>query len=225
MPFSSIQDERLTYLEPGRIPLGLVTVLCGYAGLGKSQYTCLLAARLSRGESGEPAATLIATAEDGPGTTVRPRLEAAGANLDLVYVLTIQSDDGLTDGIEIPDDLDTVAEEMQRTGARLLVVDPLVAHLPSEIDTHKDGQVRRALAPLYRLAQELDCAVVVTIHLNKAQGMQPLQRLSGSGAFGPLLVACCYLTETPMTRKWDVAACSRTSSRTTALRCRPCSTR
>jgi len=183
-PASSIHRERLRYLEPGRVPLGLVTVVGGYGGLGKSQYTCLLAARLSRGEYGAPAASMIATAEDSPSTTVRPRLEAVQADLDLVHFIVIQSDDGFTDGIAIPDDLETVAEEMNRVGARLLIVDPLVAHLPNEIDSHKDQSVRRALAPLYRLAQELDCAVIACIHLNKAHGMQPLQRLSGSGAFG-----------------------------------------
>jgi AAA domain len=194
---SSTRRERLSYLEPGRIPLGLVTVIGGYAGLGKSQYTCLLAANLSRGDYGEPAAALIATAEDSPSTTVRPRLEAVQADLELVHFVVIQSDDGLTDGIEIPGDLDSVADEMRRLSARLLIVDPLVAHLPTEIDSHKDQSVRRALAPLYRLAQELDCAVVVCIHLNKAQGMQPLQRLSGSGAFGAAARSVLLLDRDP----------------------------
>jgi hypothetical protein len=194
---SSTRRERLSYLEPGRIPLGLVTVVGGYAGLGKSQYTCLLAANLSRGEYGEPAAALIATAEVSLSTTVRPRLEAVQADLDLVRFIVIQSDDGLTDGIEIPGDLDSVADEMRRLHARLLIVDPLVAHLPTEIDSHKDQSMRRALAPLYRLAQELDCAVVVCIHLNKAQGMQPLQRLSGSGAFGAAARSVLLLDRDP----------------------------
>src|SRR5215204_928320 len=90
-PASSIHRERLRYLEPGRVPLGLVTVVGGYGGLGKSQYTCLLAARLSRGEYGEPAASMIATAEDSPTTTVQPRLRAVQADLELVHFITIQS--------------------------------------------------------------------------------------------------------------------------------------
>ena len=48
----------------------------------------------------------------------------------------------------------------------------------------RDVSVRRALAPLYRLAQARRCAVVVVVHLNKAQGLAPLMRLAGSGAFG-----------------------------------------
>jgi hypothetical protein len=192
-----VRRERLCYLEPGRIPLGLVTVLGGYAGLGKSQYTCLIAARLSRGEYGEPAAAVIATAEDSPSTTVKPRLEAVQADLDLVHFIHIKDEDGLTDGISIPDDLETVADQMRQVEAKLLIVDPLVAHLPIEIDSHKDQSVRRALAPLYRLAQELDCAVLVCIHLNKATGMQPLQRLSGSGAFGAAARSVLLLDRDP----------------------------
>ena len=65
-----------------------------------------------------------------------------------------------------------------------MVVDPLVAPLPGHVDSYKDQSVRRALAPLYRLAKAQGCAVVTLIHLNKAQGLAPLARLSGSGGFG-----------------------------------------
>ena len=183
---SSVHREIQRYLEPGRAPLGLVTVVGGYGGLGKSQWSILLAGRLSRGDllGGTPAATVIATAEDSPSTTVRPRLEAVQANLDLVYFIHIQADDGEEDGIAIPDDIYLLEDAMRSLNAKLLIIDPLVAHLPGDIDSHKDQSVRRALAPLYRLAQVLDCAVVVLIHLNKTVGLAPLQRLSGSGGFG-----------------------------------------
>jgi hypothetical protein len=183
-PAAKIQREQVEWLEPGRVPIGLVTVLAGVGGLGKSQWTCLLAARLSRGELGEPGVTLIATAEDSPGNTVIPRLEALEANLDLVQFLTIKTNAGDEDGIAIPDDLPALQAMVAANGARLLVIDPLVAHLPSQIDSHRDQAVRRALAPLYRLASETGCAVVAILHLNKSQGMAPLARLGGSIAFG-----------------------------------------
>jgi excisionase family DNA binding protein len=183
-PFAQIKREAVQWLDPGRIPVGMVTVLAGIGGLGKSQWTDLLAARLSRGEFGKPGVSLLATAEDSESATVRPRLEAAGAKIELVHSITIQSDDGIEDGITIPGDLDQVEALVAELGARLLVIDPLVAHLPSEIDSHKDQSVRLALAPLYRLAQAQNCAVVAVLHLNKASGMAPLMRLGGSGAFG-----------------------------------------
>ncbi len=181
---SQVQRTRQEYLDPGRVPLGLVSVLAGYGGLGKSQWACDLAGRVTRGELGDPAAVVIATAEDSLETTVKPRLEAVQADLDLIAFARVQMDDGLEDGIVIPDDVDLIEQQMVEFGARLLIVDPLVAHLPGEIDSHKDQSVRRAIAPLYRMAQHTNCAVLAVIHLNKASGMQPLQRLSGSGAFG-----------------------------------------
>jgi hypothetical protein len=168
----------------------MVTVLAGLGGLGKSQWTALLAAE-------NPGVTLIATAEDSPSTTVRPRLEAVGADLERVHFVSIQTDDGLEDGVTIPDDIDTLDALLAKLGANLLVVDPLVAHLPGEIDSHKDQSVRRALAPLYRLAEARGCAVVALMHLNKAQGWAPLARLGGSSAFGNFARSVLLLDRDP----------------------------
>jgi hypothetical protein len=183
-PFSQIARKQVEWLDPGRVPIGLVTVIAGYGGLGKSQWMLSLCARLSRGEFGAPGVSLIATAEDDEETTVRPRLEAAQANLELVHSITVRMDDGIEDGLSLPDDLDRVEAQVAALGAKLLVVDPIVSFLPSHIDSHKDQSVRRALAPLYRLARTHGCTVVACIHLNKAHGLKPLQRLNGSGGFG-----------------------------------------
>ena len=67
-------------------------------------------------------------------TTVRPRLEAVGADLNRVAFVSIQTDDGLEDGLTIPDDMDVLHELVTQVGANLLVVDPLVAHLPGLCD-------------------------------------------------------------------------------------------
>jgi hypothetical protein len=168
----------------------MVTVVAGFGGLGKSQWTALLAAE-------NDGVTLIATAEDSPSATVRPRLEAVNADLDRVAFVTIQTDDGLDDGLTIPDDVDSLDELVSEHDANLLIVDPLVAHLPGEIDSHKDQSVRRALAPLYRLAENRGCAVVCVMHLNKAQGLAPLARLSGSGAFGNFARSVLLLDRDP----------------------------
>jgi hypothetical protein len=154
-----------------------VTVLAGIGGLGKSQLACLFSAA-------NPGVTLIATAEDSPSTTVRPRLEAVEADLERVRFVSIKTAEGIEDGIAIPDDMEELERLVAEVDARLVVVDPLVAHLPMHIDSHKDQSVRRALAPLYRLAEAQNCAVLALLHLNKAQGLAPLMRLGGSGAFG-----------------------------------------
>jgi hypothetical protein len=48
------------------------------------------------------------------------------------------------------------------------VIDPLMAHLPANVDSYRDQAVPLALAPLHRIAEEHQCAVVVVAHLNKS---------------------------------------------------------
>src|SRR4051812_45531255 len=74
-PVSEIEREKVEWLMPDRIPLAAVTLLVGDPGLGKSLYSHTLAALVSRAGGN----ALIATAEDSPSVTVRPRLEAAQA--------------------------------------------------------------------------------------------------------------------------------------------------
>ncbi len=182
IPFSKIKRERVEWLVPDRVPLRAVTVLFGVMGQGKSMLACLIAAQLSRGELGAPGVTLMASAEDSTTATIKPRLEAAGADLDLVRTVTLRRE-GLDEGITIPDDMPELARLVEETGARLVVIDPLSAHLPVSIDSYKDQSVRRALAPLHRLADEHGVAVLAILHPNKGSNADPLFRIGGSGAF------------------------------------------
>jgi hypothetical protein len=86
--------------------------------------------------------------------------------------------------ILIPDDLPAIRGKMEEVGARLLVVDPLVAHLPGSVNSWRDQDVRRALAPLARMADDLHAAVIVIVHLNKREVADVLSRISGSVGIG-----------------------------------------
>ena len=95
---STVKPERVSWLWPGRIPLGKLTILDGDPGLGKSVLTLTLAAHVTRGwsmpfeerEPGvecEPAGVVLLSAEDGLDDTIRPRLDAAGADVERVLAL------------------------------------------------------------------------------------------------------------------------------------------
>ena len=93
IPLTEFRPETLDWLWPGYIPKGMITVLDGDPNLGKSLTTLDLAARLSRGQpfpdgtgGGTIGRTLIVQAEDGIAHTVVPRLLAAGADLEQVFV-------------------------------------------------------------------------------------------------------------------------------------------
>jgi len=201
-PLASVTPERVKWLWPARLPAGKVTVLDGDPGLGKSQITLDLVARLTtgrplpdgaRGDIAGPLNVLLLSAEDDPGDTIRPRLDAAGADVNRVDALTHLGQDHRLP--TIPDDLPVIRERVESWGVGLIVIDPLMAYLATGskgTDAHKDQDIRRALGPLALLAQETGAAVLVVRHLNKAGGGgNPLYR--GGGSIGIIGAARCGL--------------------------------
>jgi RecA-family ATPase len=192
---SDVEPEPVRWLWPGRIPLGKLTMLDGDPGLGKSTLALDIAARLSRGDAmpdgsaGDmdgPAGTVILTAEDGLADTVRPRLDAAGADTSLIVALRFVEGEG-QDRLPTVFDVDEIEEAITRVGARLIIVDPLVAYLGVETNSYRDQDVRYALAGLAELADRLNVAVVAVRHLNKMPGGNPLYR--GGGSIGLIAAA------------------------------------
>lgn len=183
---SDVQAEAVRWLWAGRIPLAKMTVLDGDPGLGKSTLTLDLAARVTTsgrmpdGSAGAMGGVVLLTAEDGLGDTVRPRLEAAGADLARVVALSSIGTGRDRRPVVLPEDIETVTAAIRRVGAVLVVVDPLMAFLSGKVDSHRDQDVRRALAQLATLAEETGAALVVVRHLNKTAAGNPLYRGGGS---------------------------------------------
>ncbi len=186
---ADVEREAIRWLWPGRLALGKLAILDGDPGLGKSTLYCDLAARITTGRTwpdapdappGEPAAVVIVTCEDGIADTIRPRLEEAGADLTRVHVIqAVREGEDLTVP-RLPDHIDAIEAVVRETGAALLVVDPIMAHLGDRINAHRDADVRRALTPLALLCERCGCAGLVVRHLNKMPGGDPLYRGGGS---------------------------------------------
>lgn len=193
--FDEIDVEAVDWVWPGRIAVGKLTLFAGDPGLGKSQATLDVAGRLSTGipfpdgakcEQGD---SLILTAEDDPGDTIRPRLDALEANLSKVHFLHCkvspsgaQDIPSLLDGDIFKDAIDQIRGK--GGNPRLLVIDPLEGFLDGA-DAHKNAEVRSALMPIVRLARKEGFAVLGVQHLNKGGG-SPSYRVGGSIAFTAL---------------------------------------
>lgn len=195
-PLSVIPTRELEWLWLGYLPLGKCVLLVGDPGLGKSMLTCDLSAPVSAGRGwpdGAPAAVrgdvLILTAEDGLDDTVKPRVQAAGGDLDAVHALTavratVTGDDR---SFSLDVDAELLARELAARAARgrpvrLVTIDPLVAFMGPG-DTHVDAAVRRALTPLARIAEEFRVTVLCVMHLNKSVQQHAIYRPGGSIAF------------------------------------------
>ncbi|MDQ3670838.1 MAG: AAA family ATPase [Actinomycetota bacterium] len=174
-----VQPRKVKWLLEGLIPFGAITVLAGQPGLGKSLLTIRLAADFSAGMLDQSGDVLMLTAEDPIAEVVVPRLAAARAKRSAVHFGAVNAD-GLSIPMRFPEDIDLLGELARETGAGLVVIDPLSAHLGGRVDSWKDQSIRGALAPLAALADNQGLAVLVVAHLNKGQSMDPLQRLGGS---------------------------------------------
>jgi putative DNA primase/helicase len=184
---SDVQPEAVEWLWPGRYARGKITLIDGDPGQGKSVLTTDTAARVTTGKDwpdGQPCrirgSVLLLGAEDGLADTVRPRLDAAGADTDQVYALPLVGNSPNEHQPSIPDDIDAIEAALVATGAVLLVVDPLMAYLDGKVNSYRDQDVRRALAPLAAMAERLKVADVVIRHLNKSSGGPAIYRGGGS---------------------------------------------
>jgi len=183
---SGVKPEHTRWLWENRIPLRGLTLAVGMEGRGKTTMVVALVAQLTRGTlagdlRGQAVSVVYVTAEDSLSATVVPRLMAAGADLDRVHFVTV---DGFgAAGLTIPGDLPALSAAMAGAGARFLILDPVVAHLHGALDSHKDQQVRQALAPLARWADAANGAVLGVMHLNKGLGADVLNRVNGSRGF------------------------------------------
>lgn len=220
---SEVSPERVEWLWPGRIPRGKLTVLDGAPKVGKSTLALDLAARVTTGQAmpeddvpGDPAAVVLMTAEDGLADTVRKRLDSAGADCSQVVVLEsvpVVDEPGRLVGERppvLPNDLDHLEEVVTSEGAALVIIDVLTAYLASDVKSHNDQDVRRALMPLARMAERTRAAVLVLRHPRKGGGTA-LEAGGGSiaisGAARSVLVAAID-PDDDRRRVLAVAACN-----------------
>lgn len=173
---NEIEPQTVTWLWPSRIPAGKLTVVEGDPGLGKSTLLLDLAARVTSGRAmpdgtaGMDGSALVLTGEDGPADTVRPRLEAAGADLQRVAILTAVEREGQAQPPTFPDDQEALRRAIVGVGACLVVIDPFMAFLGGYVNSWRDHDVRRALRPLSDAAEATGAAIVVIRHLTKGVG-------------------------------------------------------
>jgi len=141
------------------------------------------AARISRGELGDRRTVVFAVAEDAYDTVLKPRLLAAGADLDHIRTVSWQNGSGYADAIRVPDHIEQLEECLQEMRAALLVIDPLLSHLSGKTDSYKDHDVKAALRPLVLLAQRTGCTVLGNGHFGKDKSRGSVNSTQESNAF------------------------------------------
>ncbi|MEW2083469.1 AAA family ATPase [Streptomyces sp. NPDC005283] len=176
----------------GRIPMYSLAIAAGGPGIGKSQYAVWMVARITTGTLsgelwGKPRGVIYAAAEDSWAMTIAPRLIAAGANMDLVWHVSVRDDEQAYARLTLPLDTSLLGQEAERYSVALLVMDPLLSYIDKGINDYRAAEVRQALEPLVAAADRHHFTILGLAHFTKAGGADPLSRIAGSGAFGQLI--------------------------------------
>jgi hypothetical protein len=193
---NQFERRNLEWIWEPFIPSSLLTLLMGDKAVGKSSVAIDMAARISTGRAwprfghdpevrAPKGSVIILCKENDISRIIRPRLEAAKADISRVYTV----------GYKVPDDpeqidplerLDTTVKDLEQQireigDVKLIVIDPITDYA-GKIDMYRDSAVRGLLNPLGRLASRHDLAIVMILHLNKKPDLPA--RYRGLGGVG-----------------------------------------
>ncbi|HUY31923.1 MAG TPA: AAA family ATPase [Pirellulales bacterium] len=191
---SDIRPEPIDWLRQGTLARGKVTLFVGGQAAGKTSLAIELAARISSGRAlptgsvegaPRPESVAIVNTWDSPGEILRPRLEAAGADLDRVWIhscetlrATVDHDLEFSDRVEqamgakkqnqaMVGELGRLLDQIPDCG--LLVVDALPTGL-EDGGAELDRLGKLWLEQLAELASERHVAVLAIVKLGHATG-------------------------------------------------------
>jgi putative DNA primase/helicase len=190
---ADIKPQPITWLWPGWLPAGKLTILAGAAGTGKTTLALALAAIITAGGTWPDGTVsqgkgnvLIWSSEDVADDTLVPRLIASGADLSRCHFIEGVAQNGVSVPFDPAQDIVDLHRAVEAIGGvSLLLIDPIVSAVAG--DMHKANDVRRSLQAVVDFADAHGCAVIGISHFAKGgAGRTPQDRVIGSQAFGAL---------------------------------------
>jgi hypothetical protein len=189
---SDLEPQAVRWVWPGWLAAGKLHILAGSPGTGKTTIALNVIAAVTAGRPlpdghiPQRGRAVVWSGEDDPADTLVPRLIAAGADLTRVqFVSAVRDKDGRYP-FDPAQDVPLLAERLAHEGGvSIILIDPIVSAVAN--DSHKNAEVRRSLAPLVDLAARIGAALIGITHYTKGTaGRDPLERVTGSLAFGAL---------------------------------------
>jgi putative DNA primase/helicase len=183
----------IDWLWPGRFALGKISLIAGLPDYGKGQSAAFIAAAVTAGFElpcnegmARQGNVIWFNAEDDARDTIKPRLIAAGADLNRIHFVNSARLDGKGKIFSLVTDLPLLRKKIEEIGnVVLVIIDPISAYLGvGKVDSRQATDVRGVLTPLKEQAEELHIAVIGIAHFNKKIDVtSALLRVSDSIAY------------------------------------------
>ena len=176
---STVKRRKVQWLWRPYIPFGMLTILEGDPGLGKSFLSMYLAAtistggRLPDGQKVTQGNVLYISAEDDPSYTTGPRIDALGGDSERIRVLNgrIALDE---------EGLDTLRAELDEYEPEIIIIDPWVSFMPTDTQIKDSPAVRALLDKIESVAMDYGCAIILIRHLTKMKHDNALYQGGGT---------------------------------------------
>ncbi len=182
---ADVEERQIDWLWDMKFPLGMLSLLGGDGGHGKSFLTLDLAARISQGipfpdspHSPNPKGhVLFISSEDLRHEILAPRLRKQGADPTRIHHIRARKDGN---SISLQRDIFLLRKELEVREYRLLVIDPLNAYIGADTKANMDNAIRSVLTPIQALAEDFKLAVIGIVHFNKDKNQSAAGRILGS---------------------------------------------
>lgn len=184
----AFEEEEATWLVPGWIPEGQITLMAADGGVGKTSTWCNLIAAISSGRRcilDPPDYTRTArtvaflTTEDSVRKKLKKKLRLAGANMANIITPDFLADkEGVLRGLKFgTHEMEVFIRHFRPA---LCVFDPVQGFIPPDINMGSRNAMRDCMAPLISLGEETGTTFIVVCHTNKRKGAWGRDRIADS---------------------------------------------
>lgn len=173
-----------------------LNLFVGDPDIGKTLVAILYIAQLTQKKK----KVVVICREDSYSHVWRPRLWAAGADLDLVIPVHGVGIEGESDLIpwmlDNPEHLQLLKDALVKESPALCLIDPL-ADFAGKKDLNKQGDVREITRPLNAIAEETHTAILANCHTTKAIVESVIKTAAGSYQLMAAVAIAWYFMKDP----------------------------
>jgi hypothetical protein len=185
---SDVQSLAISWIWRPYLAAGMLSMLSGDPGSGKTFVLLAIAAALSTGrQPGDkttepiscPTDVLYLSIENSPEYVIRPRFDSLYGNPAKFHLLRGAQLAEQKAAVTLSD-VRLLGAAIQKTKARFVIVDPIQSYLGAQVDAHRSNETRPVMDGLVRPAEEYKVSIVLARHLAKAASGKAVYRGLGS---------------------------------------------